>query len=147
MEDIIINGVNLAELKVKYDALAAEQAAMRKSIQSGASKFIAENIEQAKTYIQAVLDAETAEEVDKNSKLAFDTLKTVKFVSDVSGVSYTLPYYDRQSEYCPDGKCFSSQIDESENELLDFARGTLSALYGLLETMESEVSEWNTSYC
>lgn len=147
MEDIIINGVNLAELKVKYDALAAEQAAMRKSIQSGASKFIAENIEQAKTHIQAVLDAETAEEVDNNSKLAFDTLKTVKFVSDVSGVSYRLPYYDRQGEYCPYGDTFTTQLDESENELVDFDQGTVSALYGLLETMESEVSEWNTSYC
>lgn len=147
MEDIIIDGVNLNDLKVKYDALAAEQAALRNSIRKGASKFISDTLEQGKELVQSLINAEDEEEinVEEVSKKAYDLMSTVKFVSDVAGIAYTIPYYDRQSDYYPDGDSYTSQLEDcaiGESESESFGK-----LWGLLEDMESDVSDWNTSYC
>lgn len=148
MENIIIDGVDLSALKVKYDALAQEQAEMRSSIRKGSSKFIADNMKQALEHVQEMKDAEELEVARVAAVKATELLEVIKFVSDVSGVSYSLPYYDRQSEYNPDGETITDAIEcgdyelLSENDLPEF-----SALYGIAEDMQSEVAEWNTSYC
>lgn len=149
MEQIIIDGINLSELKIKYDALAKEQSEMRQSIRQGSSKYISDAIDKAKAFIHNVLEAETEEQVKENSKAAYDLLKNAKFVSDVSGVTYSLPYYDRQGEYYPDGTPFTIEFDDSDNELLTYDKSgeDFQKLWGLLEDMESDVSEWLTSYC
>lgn len=147
MEDIIIDGVNLNELKVKYDALAAEQAVMRGNIRKGASKFISDAIESAKISLNLIVNAEDTEEIniEEVSQNALSLLENAKFVSDVSGVSYYLPYYDRQADYHPDGSPYTSQIEDSV--FGDYDNKTLNSLWSLLEDMESDVSDWNTSYC
>lgn len=149
MEQIIIDGVNLSDLKVKYDTLAAEQAAMRSSIAKGSSKFIADTVEAAKAAMNKLLEVEDKEEITALANEAYTLLKTVEFVSDVSGVGFTIPYYDRQSEYYPDGEAFSNLFEESDNEVLpNYGQNkTFDNLLGLLENMESTVAEWNTSYC
>lgn len=149
MQEIIIDGVNLSDLKIKYDALAKEQAAMRASIRQGASKYIAEAIKDAKVFLEQIVNADEDDEekldLETVSAQALELLKNAKFVSDVSGVSYYLPYYDRQGEYAPDGDPYTSQFDDSIFSYKDSE--SFSTLWGLLEDMESEVSEWNTSYC
>jgi hypothetical protein len=149
MEQIIIDGINLSELKIEYDALAAKQAEMRKSIAKGSNKFIAESIQEAKNSMDEILACEDADVLDSLIETAYAKLTNASFVSDVSGVSYVLPYYDRQSEYEPDGERYSSQFDETENEILPGygENKKFDKLLGLLEKMEDEVAEWNTSYC
>ena len=149
MEQIIIDGVNLSELKLKYDALAAEQAAMRSSIRQGASKFIADAIKDAKVFLEKIVNADEDDEekldLEAVSAQALVLLENAKFVSDVSGVSYMLPYYDRQSEYSPDGTPYTHQFDDGIFGYKDSP--SFSTLWGLLEDMEGEVAEWNASYC
>jgi len=149
MQEIIIDGVNLTEMKVRYDALAVEQAQMRASIRQGASKFIADAIKDAKVFLEQIVSADEDDEekidLEAVSAQALELLKNAKFVSDVSGVSYDLPYYDRQSEYSPYGDPYTTQFDEgifSYDESASFQQ-----LWSLLDTMESDVSEWLTSYC
>lgn len=149
MTDIIIDGINLSEMKVRYDALQAEQAAMRTSIRQGSSKFIAESIQDAKVFLEQIVNAteEDEEKIDLEavSAKALEILKNAKFVSDASGVSYKLPYYDRQSDYSPYGSPYTSQFDDSIFGYKDSE--SFQALWGLLEDMESDVAEWLTSYC
>ena len=149
MEQIIIDGVNLSEMKVRYDALAQEQAQMRSSIRQGASKFIADAIKDAKVFLDQIANADEDDEekidLEAVSAQALALLKNAKFVSDVSGAGYDLPYYDRQGDYCPDGDPYTSQFDDSIFSYDDSE--SFSKLGGLLEDMESEVSEWNASYC
>lgn len=146
MKDIVIDGVNLNDLKKRFDEVNAEMASMRQSIRKGASKFIADNIEGAKKVMDGMLESEDADEVDTLAKHAHELLSTARFVSEVSGVSFDLPYYDRQSEYHPYGEPYSNQIEYSDNNLLSDSK-VVDELYGLLESMESDVSDWNTSYC
>jgi hypothetical protein len=149
MEQIIIDGVNLSEMKVRYDALAQEQAQMRSSIRQGASKFIAEAIKDAKVFLDQIVNADEDDEekidLEIVSSQALALLKNAKFVSDISGVGYDLPYYDRQGEYCPDGELYTSQLEESIFGHKDSK--SFEELWGLLEDMESEVAEWNMSFC
>lgn len=148
MNEIIIDGVNLSELKSRYDALAAEQTTMRKSIVKGSSKFIADNMKQALEHVQEMKDAEELEVARVAAVKATELLETIKFVSDVSGVSYYLPYYDRQGEYYPEGDTITYMIEGgdyellSENDLPEF-----DALYSIAEDMQNDVADWNTSFC
>lgn len=148
MEQIIIDGINLSDLKVKYDALAKEQAEMRSSIVKGSSKFIADTVKQALDHVQSMKDAEELSVAEQHATQAAELLRTVKFVSDVSGVSYSIPYYDRQSEYYPDGEPITTFLDDSDYVMYGAdASDALQALYNIAEEMESEVNEWNASYC
>lgn len=147
MQDIIIDGISLNSLKIRQAALDKEKAEIQSSIKQGASKFIAETIVSATASISQLLDAESEAEVVQFSQAAYEYLKNARFVADVSGVGYTIPYYDRQSEYSPEGKRFSCQIDESDNEFMFNAGKEFSDLLGLLEDMESEVADWNQSFC
>lgn len=151
MEQIVIDGVNLSDLKAKYDALAVEQAAMQKSIKKGSSKFIADAVKQAMEHVQEMKDAEELSVAEQHAHQATELLKTVKFVSDVSDVAYTIPYYDRQGEYCPEGEPITRTIEDGEYEVLSTKDAVnsdvLQALYDIAEQMESEVNEWNASYC
>jgi hypothetical protein len=152
MENIVIDGVDLSALKIKYDALAAEQAAMRQSIRQGSSKFISDNVREALKLFEQLKEAETKDDAKGISQQMYDLLSSVEFVSTVSGVSYTIPYYDRQSDYYPEGTPISSLLDVCDNDPIygyDYKDqdNPLRKLYSLAESMESDVAEWNTSYC
>lgn len=147
MTDLVIDGVNLTELKAKFDAFEQEKTAARNLIQKGASEYISVAIDTAKGHLQSVLEAESADDAEKFSILAFESLQNAQFVSKVSGIEYHLPYYDSQNDYHPDGEQFSSQLESGDNEFINFKNDHIMNLYDLLEDMESEVSEWLTSYC
>jgi hypothetical protein len=148
MQEIIIDGVNLNEMKVKHDALQAEMQQARNSIRQGAAKFIAEKIAEGKKIVDELLEEENdKEKVEDLASKAFDLLSAASFVSDVAGVAFDLPYYDRQSDYYPDGTPYSNRFDDNENGLIEYDNPAISKLWGLLESMESEVQDWNTSYC
>jgi hypothetical protein len=145
MSKIIINDVDLTELKVKFDAFETEKEAVQKKIKQGASEFIAVNMKVAKKLLQKLLDdfddlaydakRETSSEVE-------EILRNIKFVSEVSDVQFSLPYYDSQNGYHPEGETYSEKIEEIEGD-----GGLLNDLFCLLEEMEYEVAEWNSSYC
>lgn len=148
MEQIIIDGVNLTDLKVKYDALAKEQAEMRQSIRQGSSKFLADKSNEVDALILQLKDVETEEEGVEVANKIIPLLKTISFVSDVSGVSYEIPYYSRQGEYCPNGDPITRIIEDGDNEVLsDSDHEVFTELYRIAESMESDVNEWNSSYC
>lgn len=152
MENIVIDGVDLSELKVKYDALAAEQAVMRQSIRKGSSKFISDNVQETLKLFEQLKEAETKDDAKVIAQQMYDLLSAVEFVSTVSGVSYTIPYYDRQSEYYPVGTPISSLLDVCDNDPIygydyEDQDNPLGKLYSLAESMENDVAEWNTSYC
>jgi hypothetical protein len=145
MQEIIIDGVNLNELKAKHDALQKEMSDACGKIRQGASKFIAENISAARKVLDEMLELDSEEDVDKIDNLAqnaHDILSATSFVSDVSGVPFEIPYYDRQAEYYPDSTPYSNQLEDA-----GFDTDRTNKLYFLLESMESEVSDWNASYC
>lgn len=144
---LVINGVNLADLKARFDAFEHEKAEVRKVIQKGAAEYISVAIDTAKGHLQSVLEAESTDDAEKFSILATEFLQNAKFVSNVSGIEYSLPYYDNQSDYYPDGDTYSNQLESGDNDFIDFKNPHINGLYSLLETMESDVSEWNTSYC
>ena len=149
MNEIIIDGVNLSALKVQYDALAAQQASMRASIRQGSSKFIADAVKQALIHVEEMKEAEELEVAEVAAIKATELLSAVKFVSDVSGVTYDTPYYHRQGDYYPDGDPITHVLDNGDYELLtdNHENPAFEALYSLVEDMESDVCEWNTSYC
>ncbi len=144
MSDIIIDGVNLNDLKTRYDALAIEQVEMRKSIAKGSAKFIADAVSEATNLIDEFIDDETVDGKEQ-AVAATKLLKDARFVSMVSGVQYYLPYYNSQGGYHPDGTPYSEQIDEDGTDRFD--DDVFTQLYGVLEDMEGSVAEWNTSYC
>ena len=151
MQEIIIDGVNLNEMKAKHDALQAEMNSAKSKIRQGASKFIAENIQAGKKIMDEMLEEDrdepfTYEQIDNMAQQAYDLLSSSYFVSQVADIAFDLPYYDRQSGYCPYGETYSSRIDDTDNELITDSE-TVTKLYSLLENMESDVSDWNTSYC
>lgn len=147
MTNLVINGVNLTELKAKFDAFEQEKAGVRELIREGSSEYISVAINTAKGHIQSVLDAESTEDAEKFSILATESLANAKFVSEISGIEYSLPYYNSQADYSPDGDTYSSQLESGDNDFIDFENPHINGLYSLLENMESDVSEWNTSYC
>jgi hypothetical protein len=148
MQEIVIDGVNLNEMKAKHDALQAEMSAARNSIRKGAVKFVADSIAAGKKIVDELLEEEDdKEKVEALANKAFDLLSAVSFVSDVAGVAFDLPYYNRQSDYYPDGTPYSNRFDDNENGLIEYDNPAISKLWGLLESMESEVQDWNTSYC
>lgn len=150
MEQIIIDGVNLTDLKVEYDALAAKQSDMRKSIRQGSSAFIADQLKQVGALITEMKEAEDLATAEVAAEKATTILKNIQFVSNVSGVSYMLDYYNYHHDYV-EGEPITSILEDGDYDVLCSDEGSeskiLSALYSIAESMESDVREWNTSYC
>ncbi len=158
---IIIDGHDLTAIKMQMDNLQAEITTVRNSIKQGSVKFIADNIEIALKAVAAMQEA-NEEECDDDedadaedvkqlkiktfSQIAYDALSHVKFVSEVSGVSYSLPHGG--SSYCNgDGEPISSILDEEFDVPYGDKKSSLSELYYLVSDMEIDVQEWNSSYC
>jgi hypothetical protein len=152
-KEIIIDGINLTELKAKSAALQAEQNALRASIQQGASKFVSDNIEAALVAVKAMRDAESPELARAEAAIAFEHLNDAKFVAEVAAISYSLPYSGNDYTYGDSGDfgTISSVIDDDENGNLEYdwrnAEDPIHKLASLAEDMEDTVREWNTSYC
>lgn len=150
---IIIDGIDLSELKAKAEALQAEQTALRASIAQGASKFVADAIATALAAVANMKAADTAESARSEAAIAYENLADAKFVAEVAGISYSLPYSDNDYSYggFKSGEIISVIIDEDETGLLDYnyrdKEDPLYKLCSIAEDMESTVREWNSSYC
>lgn len=143
MSNIIINGVDLTELKVKFEAFAKEKYEVQQKIKQGAYEFIAVNMKVAEEILKELLDNYenlTYHEKLQKSQTAEKILLDIRWVSEVSGVQFSLPYYDSQADYYPDGTPYTQKIGDIDCDIL-------SDLYNVLDDMECEVAEWNTSYC
>lgn len=138
MSEIIIGGVSIHTLKAQRDA-------MRKD----AVKFVSDNIDGAKALIEELLEL-TVEEYDKVDSLASqanELLEAAKLVSDVTGVTYFLPYSE---EWGDNGDVFTRRLEEADEGALskDWDEyPQLVSLFSTLENMESESSDWHTSRC
>ena len=142
-EEIVLGGIKLSEL-------ASMKAAMLKD----SVKFVADSIEKATLNLIKILKiaedyGDSEEFCDMESAksaisiLAEETnelLKNVSLVSDVTGVTYYLPYYEEYS----DDSTFSSQLESLYGE---FFTESVRALYATLETMESNSRDWHSSTC
>jgi hypothetical protein len=91
-KEIVIDGVNLTELKTKYDALAAEQSVLWNSIRKGASKFMANSVEEVLKAVDDMASSATTEEAEKHAEKAYELLSEVQFVSEISGIPFDIGY-------------------------------------------------------
>ena len=139
-EEIVLGGIKLSEL-------ANMKAAMLKD----SVKFVADGIEKATLNLNKILaigNGDSEEFYDMESAKSFisilaeetnELLKNVSLVSDVTGVTYYLPYYEEYGDDIP----FSDQLDD----LYEFGSSSASALHATLETMESNSKHWHSSTC
>lgn len=144
MNDIVINGVSIEELKKQ-----------RAAIQQGASQIISDSIDAATKIVGEIMKAESKEQANALAKEALEHLETAEVVSGVSGVTYCLPYTEEYGGYDSDEvlSCILSQDDADEeevNENVEFSwreKNDLYALYSKLESMQSASRDWHSSRC
>jgi hypothetical protein len=152
-KEIIIDGVNLTDLKARQAVLTAEQNALRASIAQGASKFVAENIQAALEAVKAMRDATSKEAAQAEAAIAYEHLSDAEFVATVAAITYSLPYSGNDYTYGDNGDfgTITSVIDDDGEGHIDYdwkdKTNPINLLYSLAEDMESTVQEWNTSYC
>lgn len=136
MEDIIINGVSINDLKEK-----------RKQIQPGSAELISNNIDKVKQLVSQIIEAESWEQVEELSKQAYELLDTAKIVSDISGVAFDLPYYEEYGRY-DYNETLSGMLEDGDNENVDvYDGGYLGELFDLLGGMEIQCRDWYSSRC
>lgn len=138
MEDIILNGVSINELK-KQKSL----------IQKDAAKFIADAQEKVEALAKSLKEAVEVEGEDQDIDLinsickeAIEVLQNIDLVSGISGVQYYLEYNDYNGYHDPDGPVITSLLEDNGIE-----SDISNKLYFLAEGMEAEVRDWNTSTC
>jgi hypothetical protein len=138
MQDIILNGISINELKRTKAAL-----------QKDATKFISDAITQVQQIVkERLVTADNYGEAEAAAQEALTLLENAKVVSDASGVSFFLPYYEEYGG-SDDEDILSSLIENADEDIIGsyYGGGTLSALYNLLESMESESRDWHSSTC
>ena len=138
MEDTIINGVSLNDLKAKKQA-----------IRKDAVVFVSDAIDKVKVLVGKLAEATTQGEVDELSKSAYGTLDNANVVAGIADIPYLLPYYEEYGGY-DSSEILSDVIVESDNELLAFKYSEntyIAKLASLLYSMESESKNWHSSTC
>jgi hypothetical protein len=133
-KDIVINGISV-------NALREQRAAIRE----GASKLISENVELAQILTQKLVEVETKEELENLAVEAYEALSIANVLSDTSGVSYYLPYYEDYGD--ENDKICSHLLENSSNEVLTTNFDTVRELCRLFYDMESQSREWHASTC
>jgi single-stranded DNA-specific DHH superfamily exonuclease len=144
MEDIILNGVSINELK-----------AVKQKIQKDANAFVSDNIEAAQALVREIVKA--FEESDDNVNFdyhamahkAVEKLENARLVAGVADVQYVLPYSEEYGGY-DSGEIISNRVEDMLSEL-DISYNSdfdpLSRLYAIAESMESDSRAWNSSSC
>lgn len=138
MEEIIINGINLNELSVQI-----------KSIRQEASVLISQSIDLAKKLTKELVHAQTKEEIEEYANRVYAALKKASFISDVSGVKFSLPYNSSYNGYY-DENTLSAMLEDSENTLLNDMvnqSNELRELLNLTYDMEYQSKHWDSSVC
>lgn len=144
MEDIIIGGYTLEELK-------KVQAGVKKD----ASKIIADAIKAGEEAVKEIINLsnednfededekpseEIATKINELAVIAENELAKAKLVSDISGVSYYLPF--REDGY---GDSYYYDLECNYRHLPD--NGAVDALMSILEDMEYDSCNWHSSRC
>jgi len=144
--DVKLNGLTLDEL-----------SAFNKKVQQEASKIVAELIQEGSTIIKNLNIEEQGDEaistIEENAGKALDILKLANRVAEVSGVTYDIGYNDMWGY--SEGEVLSKIVEEVYEERTEYMHHTqkhkifdkLTDLLGLLEDMENNVSDWNSSSC
>ena len=138
MSNIILGGVDIGQI-------LAQRSAMRKD----AVKFISNGIEEATKQFNELmmLEAGSEAEAEAIADRINNILEDVKVVSDVSGVSYQLPYSDDgYYDECP----LSYRLEDPENEgaAVDaYGSKTMGKLLDTLQEMEVQCRGWYSSRC
>lgn len=133
MKEIVINGINVQELQKQRDA-----------IREGAVTLISDNLDLANELTHKLIKSENKEEIETLLKEAYEVLSMTNLVSDVSGVSFYLPY---SQDYCDDDEVvFSSELSRNGvlNKMWD---NGVQQLYSLYRKMEDKSHGWHASYC
>lgn len=133
-KDIVINGVSVNELQKQ-----------RAAIREGASKMISENIELAKILTNKIVEAEDKDQIENLAKDAYEALHTANQLSDISGVSFYLPYYEEYGD--ENDQVCSTLLENSENTVLTENWSAVSQLCNLFNNMESQSRDWHASTC
>lgn len=142
MEELKIGGYTITELK-------KVQAAVKKD----ASKIIADAISAGETAVKeiinigqsfedeedVVVDEETKSKLESLAKEAHKQLELAKLVSNISDVSYYLPF--REDGYG------DSYYNDLENCYTPIESSSVDSLMGLLEDMEYTSQQWHSSTC
>lgn len=137
MEDIIINGVSINDLKAKKAA-----------VQQGASQLISDSIDKATTLVETLLNTEEGLDQEAVAKEALEQLEVAALVSGISGVTFMLPYYEEYGHY-ESNEIYSMQLDEAEHIEISWKNkdSNLWKLCRMLENMESDARAWHSSTC
>lgn len=141
-KDIIIAGVSINALKK-----------LKKDIREGASKVISDSIDDALRLSEEMFSVSTPEEVIALAKQALELLETAEVVSNVSGVTFSLPYYEEYGRY-ESSEVFSQRLEDAEYEDEDsvvnaafHADSVMADLRDQFGNMESEARGWHSSTC
>jgi hypothetical protein len=147
-KEIVIDGVNLTELKTKYDALAAEQAVLRNSIRKGASKFMANSVEEMLEAVDDMKNSASVEEAEKHAEKAYELLSEVQFVSEISGIPFDIGYKDEWG-YGNGKVVITNVLEDEDNELFEhyWENPIFKKLHRLADGMEQSERDWNSSSC
>lgn len=133
MDEIILNGINVKDLQKQRDAIREE-----------ATKFISDNLDLANELTHKLIKSENKEEIEALLEETYEVLYNTNLVSDVSGVSFYLPY---SRDYCYDDEVvFSSELSGSK-VLREFWDNGVQPLYALYRRMEDKSHGWHASYC
>ena len=138
MNDIIIDGVSINELRKAKDALL-----------QGANKFIAESIAKAQEIVkERLVVAASYGEAEAAAQEALTLLENAQLVSGTSGVVFYLPFYEEYGQY-DSNDILSQIIENADHDVIGkyYGGSTLSKLHSLLEDMESTARDWHSSRC
>lgn len=136
-QDILINGVSVAELKRQKEA-----------IQKDASRIVYNEMEKATKILNKLLQKSedgwgyeltvSQEEADSLATEALEHLETAAIVARVANTTFYLPW---DSEYDGDTP-WSCKLDDSDANSKIFSK-----LYDVLSDMEGNSRSWNESRC
>lgn len=141
VDDMLLGGSTVRHLKE-----------INQLVKRDAAKFISDQIDFVTKEVNEIVQA-AQEHADENEndeyrpddqrvKTLVDILEAVAVVSQVSGVEYYLPYYDEWG-YAPDGSPMSRLLEDAFED----PTSAVDQLASLLEDMEYDVRQWNTSTC
>lgn len=133
MEDIILGGVSLTELK-----------AIKAKVTPEAAKFVSKAVDEAKELVNQALQAESQEDVDRLCAEAADKFEAADMVSGITGVSFHIPYYE---DWGYDETPLTGQLEDAGDFFDVYGNGPVARLFGLLEDMQSKSRDWHSSRC
>lgn len=142
MSEIILGGVKLSDIR-------AAQQAMKKD----AMAFVSENVKLGRELFEQLmaLSEDAADQVDALAEEALKKFSDAKLVSDVTGISYYLPFSEGGDWY--DEAPYSYRLEYAGEDGDDGAAvsgdwtTSVSKLFDLLGNMEVKSRDWHSSRC